>query len=273
MLFRSVEKAGPTHFGIVCLDCHKANAKWMLADFFGTILITPRKLSHTRKGLEDAVAQVRQAVRDHRLGDLIVVLERTGRYHHLARDAFAQAGFETRLLHPFATKQFRQVENPANKTDDTDLAAMHAAALSGCALTEPERDEFWTTFLLLVRYRRDLVRKGTVLRCQIRNALDTALPGFTGCCDDLWKNRAAWPVLRQFSSAQAIHEAGVAGLAKCLDRQGIRYQRRSLEAIVAWAADAPEPGVAAALHHRLALAWEEDRARKAKEVQELEREL
>src|SRR5262249_59340161 len=104
-------------------------------------------------------------------------------------------------------------------------------------------------------------------------ALDTALPGFTGCCDDLWKNRAAWPVLRQFSSAQAIHEAGVAGLAKCLDRQGIRYQRRSLEAIVAWAADAPEPGVAAALHHRPALAWEEDRARKAKEVQELEREL
>src|SRR5262245_57559027 len=31
--------------------------------------------------------------------------------------------------------------------------------------------------------------------------------------------------------------------------------------------------IAAALHHRLALAWEEDRARKAKEVQGLEREL
>jgi hypothetical protein len=129
---------------------------------------------------------------------------------------------------------------------------MPAAALSGCALTEPLRDEFWTTFLLLVRYRRDLVRKGTILRCQIRSALDTALPGFTNCCDDLWKNRAAWPVLRQFPSAQAIRKAGVDGLAAFLDEQGIRRQRRSLEGIVAWAADA---------------------ARKAKEVQGLEREL
>jgi hypothetical protein len=40
---------------------------------------------------------------------------------------------------------------------------------------------------------------------------------------------------------------GVDGLADYLDRQGIRHQRRRLVPIAAWAADAPEPGVAAAL--------------------------
>jgi transposase len=268
-----VEKVGPAHFGIVCIDCHKHNAKWMLADFFGRLLIPPQKLLHTRKGLEAAVAQLRQARTDHRLRDLIVVLERTGRYHHLARRAFAQAGFETRILHPFATKQFRQVDNPGYKTDDADLAAMHQAALNGCALLEPERDEFWTTFLLLVRYRRDLVRKAATLRTQIHHALDAALPGYAACFKDLWKNRAAWPVLRRFPSPQAITAAGLDGLADFLDRAGLRYQQRSLVRILAWAEQAPEPDIAALTHHRLALGWNEDRRRKAKEIKGLEREL
>src|SRR5207253_1682591 len=47
----------------------------------------------------------------------------------------------------------------------------------------------------------------------------------------------------------------------------------SLERIVAWAAEAPEPGVAALIHHRLAVGWEDDRARKAKEIRGLECEL
>jgi transposase len=268
-----VEKVGPTHFGIVCVDSHKGNAKWMLADFYGTILIHPQKLLNTRKGFAGAIAQVRQACHDHQLRDHIVVLERTGRYHHLARRAFAAAGFETRLLHPFATKQFRQVDNPGDKTDDTDLAAMHHAAVNGCALVELERDELWTRFLLLVRFRRDLVGKAATLRTQIHQALDAAFPGFTDCFHDPWKNRAALPLLRHFGSPQAIHDAGLEGLAAVLDRAGVRYQRRSLVRIVAWAAAAPDPDAGAATHHRMAMAWDDDRAAKVQEIQGLERDL
>jgi transposase len=245
----------------------------MLADFYGRILIPAQKLALSRHGLDDAIAQIRQARSQHRLGDLIVVLERTGSYHRLPQRAFAHAGFETRLLHPFATKQFRQVNNPACKTDDIDLAAMHQAALSGCALLEAERDEFWTTFLLLVRYRRDLVVKAATLRNQIHHALDAALPGYTTCCHDLWDNHTAWTIFRHFSSPQAITAAGSAGLAKLLEQQAVRYQRRSLVQILAWARQAARPDTAAATQHRLAVGWDDDHSRKIKEIKALEREL
>ena len=38
-----VQKVGPEHFGIVAVDCAKARSKWMLADFYGRILIEPSK--------------------------------------------------------------------------------------------------------------------------------------------------------------------------------------------------------------------------------------
>jgi len=43
----------------------------------------------------------------------------SGRYHQPVKRAFADAGFEVRTVHPFATKQFRLPADPGNKTDDT----------------------------------------------------------------------------------------------------------------------------------------------------------
>src|SRR2546425_11706855 len=77
-----VQKVGPEHFGIVAVDCAKARSKWLLADFYGHILIPPTIVTHNRAALDAAIEQVRQAMRDHDLRDLIVAIERTGRYHH-----------------------------------------------------------------------------------------------------------------------------------------------------------------------------------------------
>ena len=76
------------------------------------LILKPRGAFHPRV----------QAVGPQHFG--IVAIERTGRYHHLIQRAFAAAGFEVRIVHPFATKQFRQPANPGHKTDDTDLAAI-----------------------------------------------------------------------------------------------------------------------------------------------------
>src|SRR6516165_4435278 len=134
-----VQLVGPEHFGIVSVDCAKARSKWMLADFFGKLLIPPTVVAHNRPALDAAVAQLRQALRDQDLRDVLVAVERTGRYHHPVRRAFAGAGFETRIVHPFATSRLRQPSDPGNKTDDTDLAAIHRAAVNGFALVEPGR--------------------------------------------------------------------------------------------------------------------------------------
>ena len=179
-----VQAAGPEHFGIVCVDCAKARSKWKLADFYGRILVPPTVVEHNRPAFDAAIAQLRQAIRDHDLKDVLVAIERTGRYHHAPRRAFAAAGFETRIVHPFATKTLRQPADPGNKTDDTDLDAIHRAAVNGFALVEHVLDESWSSFRLLVRHRRDLVQKAAALRTQIREHLDAALVRST---NDMYK--------------------------------------------------------------------------------------
>jgi hypothetical protein len=169
-----VQVVGPEHFGIVCVDCAKARSKWMLTDFYGKIFVPPTEVAHNRVELDFMVAQVRTALATHDLRDCIVAIERTGRYHHPVKNAFRRGCFETRLVHPYATKQFRQPDNPDYKTDDADMAAMQRATVNGFALLENTPTEFWRQLQLFIRHRRDLVRKASALACQIREHLDAA---------------------------------------------------------------------------------------------------
>ena len=50
-----VQKVGPEHFGIVAVDCAKARSKWMLADFYGRILIPPTEVEHHKPGFDAAI--------------------------------------------------------------------------------------------------------------------------------------------------------------------------------------------------------------------------
>src|SRR5262249_11241574 len=63
------------------------------------------------------------------------------------------------------------------------------------------------------------------------------------------------------------------GLARLLREQGVRFQRRSLTPVLDWARQAPPPDVAPACARRIALALEEDRRQKSREIYDLESEL
>src|ERR1700736_5907476 len=221
VLHPRVQQVGPEHFGIVCFDCAKVRSKFLLADFYGRIRIPPTTVAHRRPDLDAAVAQVRQAFATHQLHDCLVAIERTGRYHRLVQRASAAAGYETRIIHPFVTKQYRQPVDPGNKTDDTDLSAIHRATVTGCALVEAARDAAWTTLQLLVRQRRDLVRKGAALNCQIREHLDAALPGFAACFDKLWDSAVPWCLLEHFPSVARLQQATLTDLGHALRQAGI----------------------------------------------------
>ena len=273
VLHPRVQQVGPKHFGIVCFDCHKASSKFLLADFYGRQLIAPTKVHHNRPELDAAIAQIRQAFEQHQLGDGLVVIERTGRYHRVVQRAFAAAGFETRIIHPFVTKQYRQPVDPSQKTDDADLGAIHRATVTGCALLEATRDEAWTILQLLIRHRRDLVRKGAALNCQIRDHLEAALPGYAACFDKLWESTIPWHLLRHFPTAGQLRDAGLTTLCHSLDEAGIRFQQRTIQTVVDWAHQAAPGDIGASLHRRIALALYEDRQRKTQEITALEREI
>jgi len=273
VLHPRVQQVGPEHFGIVSVDCAKARSKFLLADFYGRVLIPPTTVAHNRPDLDAAVAQVKEAFATHDIRDGLVAIERTGRYHRLVQRTFAAAGLETRILHPFVTKQYRQPVDPGNKTDDTDLAAIHRATVTGCALLEATRDEAWTNLQLVIRHRRDLVRKGAALNCQIRDHLEAAVPGFAACFDKLWESPIPWHLLRHYPTPTELRAAGLTTLCQSLHQAGIRFQRRTLEAVLDWADQAAPGDIAASQHRRIAQALYDDRQRKSLEIQALEREI
>ena len=200
------------------------------------ILIQPTGVAHTRPGLDDFTARIRQAAADFDLRDLIVVIERTGNYHRPVKRAAIAAGLEARIVHPLASKQFRLPADPGNKTDDTDLLAIQRAAVNGFGLIEPVLDEVHVPLRLLARHRRDLVRKNVDLRNQIHAELDARLPGLAAAVGDIFDHEPALVIARHLGSAGEIRARGPEGLAELLAGRA-----RPLTIAAAWRRSWPGP--------------------------------
>ena len=250
-----VKRVGVERFALVCVDPAKRRSEWMMADYLGNVLIEPETLEHQPAFFELAAQRVRLAQRQHGIEDLIVTVERTGNLHLAPQRAFAQAGFETRVVHPFAVKQFRLPADPGNKTDHTDLLAQHRAAIAGLALAEPQFDERHRRLQLRVRHRRDLVGKASGTACRIREHLHLALPGYAELFSDFFTHRAARAIARLCESPQAMLAFGAAGLKSMLRERQIAFQMRTLDKVLAWARQAagrtPDPD--GPLHHAIAV--------------------
>src|SRR5262249_54632482 len=272
ILHPRVQAVGPEHFGIVAVDCAKDRSKWMLTDFFGKILTPPTIVEHQEPAFRQLVARLAQLRDQHQLRDLIVAIERTGSYHHHLKRFLVNAHLEVRTVHPFATKTARLAVDPGNKTDDTDLMAIYRAALNGFALQEPAEDPLYLHLQLLERRRRTLVRENAALRCRIREHLHAYLPGYSRCFSDLFINKVALIIPRLYSSAAAILAAGMSGLEQTLTEAGIRYHRRSLTQVLAWAAKAPAGGPVSGTHQSLFLRIDQERRAKLQQIAELEAE-
>jgi len=265
-----VQAVGPEHFGIVCFDTAKARSKFMLADFFGNVRIAPTEVSHHRSDLEAAYQKIQEACRQYQLHDLLVAIERTGEYHRPTQRFLRSQGCDVRLVHPYASKQFRQPADPGNKTDDTDLAGILRATINGFGLTDPVWPDDYCHLQFLVRQRRDLVRKTTILQCQIRELLHALMPGYAECFGKFWESTTAVPLARHTGSAQAILRAGRDGLQRLLEELHIRRHPQTLSKVLAWAQNAP-PSHPGSDHHRQVLdSLDHDRLQKMREIQALE---
>jgi transposase len=245
----------------------------MLADYYGRILVPPTEVEHTRQGLQNAIAGLRQAIDTYCLRDLVVAIERTGAYHRPVQRAFATAGFEVRIVHPLTTKQFRLPADPGNKTDDTDLIAIHRAAANGFALREPAADPTLGELQLLARHRRELVRKNATLRNQIHAQLDALLPGLSAAVGNIFEHEPALTIARHVRCASEIVALGTDGLAKLLDAAHLRYYRPSLAKVLAWAQAAPEAGEFLDVHRKIFLSLDDDRRARLRAILTLERDM
>jgi transposase len=268
-----VRQVGVERFAFVCFDPAKHRSRWRMADFLGHPLLTEATVEHTAGPLRAAVASVRHTMQKNDIQVAWVIVERTGQYHLPVQRAFAEAGFETRILHPCATKQYRSAVSPDIKTDDIDLAAQHLAAVAGFGLVELPVDEIYRRLRLLARHRRDLIEKTSTLCSQIREHVHLIMPGYAQCFEDLWLCTAALPMARHTGTPQAVLDLGLARLMRKLHQDGLRVQERTVERVIAWARQAASPPPDAALHQRIWMALDDDRLSKRREIEDLERDL
>jgi transposase len=268
-----VQKAGPDHFGVLAFDCAKARSRYLFADFFGNVFLAPTTLNHNRNDFRAAVERVRQAMTQHDVRDCVVAIEMTGDYHRPLQRAFRDAGFDTRLVHPFTAKQYRQPADPGNKTDDTDLSAIFRAATHGFGLVEPPWSDEYRNLQVLRRHRRDLVDKRAQLFCQIKELLHALMPGYAECFAHLFESPAPLVFARHTLSADAIVRLGVAGLQKIAADARLACQRPTFHKILTWAQQAP-PGVDPSPARQLMLeTLDDDRLAKTLQITALERRL
>jgi transposase len=268
-----VQKVGPEHFGIVAVDCAKARSKWMLADFYGHILIPPTVVEHDKRGFDAMITDIRRAIDGHRLGDVLVAIERTGVYHLPVKQAFSSKGFETRIVHPLTTRQYRLPADPGNKTDDTDLCAIHRATTNGFGLIEPQLDDIHGSLRLLARHRRSLVRKNASLRNQIDALLDVFLPGYTRLFHDIFDNQAALAIARNVTSAAEVRKLGAEGLTEILKRLQVRFQRRTLEKILSWANQIEGVIECASMYNMICVSLDDERCTRLDQIADVERKM
>jgi transposase len=245
-----VQAVGPEHFGIVAVDCAKRRSKWMLCNFYGKVLIEPTSVEHTTGGLRAMTQSVAEACQAEGLTDTIVAVEMTGIYHKPAQRAFRKAGFETRIVHPFASSHYRRPLHPDAKTDDHDLEAIFHAAVKGYGLATLPVGEIYQSLQAVSRHRHNLVKQRARLMVQIRRLLHQTMPGFDDLFEDdkLFHKSIGLPIAWKFSSAEAIRRAGVAGIASHLSETKVRFQTRTIERIVAWAGAAAAPAELAAMY-------------------------
>src|SRR5262249_11455052 len=203
----------------------------------------------------------------------VVAIERTGHYHAPVRRAAVAAGLEARIVHPLASRQFRLPADPGTKIDDTDLFAIQRAAVNGFGLIEPALDEVNAPLRLLARHRRALARHISAARNRSLAQPHALLPGLAAAPGDIFANEPAMVLARRLGPAAAIRTAGLGGLAALLEAERVRFHRRSLVKILAWADRAADASDCTEIHKRIFLSLDDERRARLRSIRDLEGEL
>ena len=232
-----MRKVGPDHFGLLLVDSGKKHYAARLTNFYGDNLWEPEPVPCRRDALATLIAETKKQMRAHGLVELVVGIERTGRWHQPAKQMLKTV-WQVKMIHPFTTKQLRKPASPAIKTDKVDLTAMQRAMVCGYGLDEPELPVVWLELRELSRYRADLVAKRASLKVQCKGRMEALIPGYTSVFEDFWKSAAPAALVEAYPSARKMLRAGTDRMRRKLAKAGVTCRRSTAERARLWAGQA-----------------------------------
>ena len=245
-----LRNVGPEKFGILGVDSSKKHFAVLLTDFYGTELTGKLEFDNSAAGLSSLVETVQRLMAEHGLEDLVVAIERTGRYHVPVRDALRKH-WTVVIVHPYVTKKLRQAGDPGNKTDLTDLRAMIRAAIIGYGTSACQLPDPWAVWRLFHREREDRVKKRAIVRVQVQERIEALLPGFTRVFKKLWQQPNALALAEHYGTAEALRAAGEEAILEHLRASGHIARRSTVARMLQWAFGASPPDAHAEVRHRL----------------------
>jgi len=249
-LQKRIREVGPEHVGLLLVDSGKRHFAVRLTNFYGDDLWEPEPVRSHRVALEEMMAEVENQMQVHGLAELVVGIERTGRWHHPIKQ-LVEKKWPVKMIHPFTTKQLRQPASSGTKTDPVDLIAMQRAMICGYGTEEQQLPEPWLSLRQLSRARADLVGKRASLKTQCGGRMEALIPGYTELFEDLWKTPTAAALIEAYGSAGKLVRAGADRVMTKLAKKGIRCQRSTVERVRSWAAQAAPADPAATVNHHI----------------------
>lgn len=244
-----VRRVGPDKFGILAVDCSKKRFAVRLTDFYGRELMGLLEVENTAPGMKSLIDRVKAEEEKHGLKDLVVGLERTGRYHVPICNAL-KPHWGVLMVHPLATKQLRQPVAPGNKTDATDLEAIMRAIMVGYGTRDRELPDRLAGWRLLSREREELVHKRARVRVRLQEQIEAIMPGYTALFADLWSSSAALALVRHYGSAQALLADGPDGIVVRLHQAKHLARKDTVAKVLQWAREASAPDPQREVRHR-----------------------
>jgi transposase len=119
-------------------------------------------------------------------------------------------------------------------------------------LCEYELESPYRELQLRARHRRNLVEKAAAIACQIREHLHLAMPGYANLFDRLFDRHTALAIARLCDSPTELLQLGQAKLSQHLRKNKIRHQVRTIEKVLAWAAQAANENIQdGPMHHAI----------------------
>jgi transposase len=205
-----------------------------------TVVLKSLTFANAREGWQTWEEKLNQL--DAPAGQILIGMEATSRYGENLSHELEQRGYVLRLLHPGQTHHFHQQRGLRAKTDRLDAMTIARTLLSGEARMGYVPSDQVATYRELVRLHTQLSDTAASYQNEIQALIVVLFPEFTQVFADPCLPTAL-SVLKAFSSAQALVEAGVEPLYQVLRAQPVaHYGRPTAEKLVALAKQSVSSG-------------------------------